>query len=380
MPRASHPQRSLIVETAAAQAVAIAPSSNRSSRANCCRPTSAAIDGTGNNLLHPDWGSTAEALLRLAPAAYADGSPRRRAARRPSRPRDQQRRRRRTATTRCRQCATSPRSRYLWGQFIDHDLDLTNSASPAEPFNVAVPTGDPYFDPNGTGTQVIPLNRSNYDRRHRRTATRGSRSTTSPRSSTARWSTAPTRPRAAALRTLQSAAGSRPAPATCCRSTPPACPTPRRPPVPADQLFLAGDVRANENIELTALQTLFVREHNRLADQIAAQNPDLERRADLPAGPAARDRARSRRSRTTSSCPPCSAAARSRPYAGYNPNVNPGIANEFSTAAFRLGHSMLGDDVEFLDNDGNEVRDELDAGRGVLQPAGGRRRPASIRS
>src|SRR5262245_40144303 len=30
------------------------------------------IDGTGNNLLHPEWGSTAEQLLRLAPAEYGD--------------------------------------------------------------------------------------------------------------------------------------------------------------------------------------------------------------------------------------------------------------------------------------------------------------------
>src|SRR5436190_11803844 len=32
-----------------------------------------AIDGTGNNLTHPDWGSAGVDLLRLAPAAYADG-------------------------------------------------------------------------------------------------------------------------------------------------------------------------------------------------------------------------------------------------------------------------------------------------------------------
>ena len=44
--------------------------------------------------------------------------------------------------------------------------------------------------------------------------------------------------------------------------------------VPDTQLFVAGDVRANENIELTALQTLFVREHNRIADQLHATHPD----------------------------------------------------------------------------------------------------------
>jgi hypothetical protein len=55
-------------------------------------------------------------------------------------------------------------------------------------------------------------------------------------------------------------------------------------PFPADQLFLAGDVRANEQIALTAMHTLFMREHNRLADELKADNPawgdeDLYQRA-----------------------------------------------------------------------------------------------------
>lgn len=37
--------------------------------------------------------------------------------------------------------------------------------------------------------------------------------------------------------------------------------------------FLAGDVRVGENPELTSLQTLFVREHNRTAARIALANP-----------------------------------------------------------------------------------------------------------
>jgi hypothetical protein len=50
---------------------------------------------------------------------------------------------------------------YGWGQFIDHDLGLTTTGDTA--FNIAVPTGDPSFDPYSTGTQIIPLSRSNYD-------------------------------------------------------------------------------------------------------------------------------------------------------------------------------------------------------------------------
>src|SRR6056297_1512061 len=40
------------------------------------------------------------------------------------------------------------------------------------------------------------------------------------------------------------------------------------------EIFLAGDIRANENPALLALHTLFAREHNHWADRLAAENPD----------------------------------------------------------------------------------------------------------
>jgi hypothetical protein len=120
-----------------------------------------------------------------------------------------------------------------------------------------------------------------------------------------------------------------------------------------NQLFLAGDVRSNENIELTSLHTLFIREHNRLASQIAAANPRL---SDEEIYQRARERVIAEIQVITYKewLPALLGSDAISRYRGYNSNVNPGIANEFSTAAFRL-HTTINDDVEFFDNDGRPI-------------------------
>ena len=40
-----------------------------------------------------------------------------------------------------------------------------------------------------------------------------------------------------------------------------------------ENLFVTGDVRGNENVELTALQTLFVRNHNLIAGELQKEHP-----------------------------------------------------------------------------------------------------------
>lgn len=52
---------------------------------------------------------------------------------------------------------------WQWGQWLDHELDLTDAHMPLESAPIPVPAGDPVFDPNNTGTQALPFNRSLYN-------------------------------------------------------------------------------------------------------------------------------------------------------------------------------------------------------------------------
>jgi peroxidase len=233
---------------------------------------------------------------------------------------------------------------------------------------VSVPTGDPSFDPNNTGTQTIPLNRSLYD-----LSTGTSKS--NPRQqvntitafidgSVVYGSDAV---RAAALRSfvsgrLKTSSGD------LLPFNTAGLPNANDAHLVSDsQLFLAGDVRANENIELTSLQTLFMREHNRIADSLAAANPtwtdeQIYQQARKTVG------AEIQSITYNEFLPVLLGRGAISQYRGYNPRVNPGIANEFSTAAFRFGHSMLGDDIEFLDNNGEDVHDPIALSQAFFNP------------
>ena len=51
------------------------------------------------------------------------------------------------------------------------------------------------------------------------------------------------------------------------------------------------------------------------------------------------------------------------------PQRNPSVATEFSTAGFRLGHSLLQSDIEFLGNDGQATRDAVTLAEAFFNPA-----------
>ena len=130
--------------------------------------------------------------------------------------------------------------------------------------------------------------------------------------------------------------------------------------------FLAGDIRANENIELTSMQTLFMREHNRIAAQLARENPTW---TDEQIYQQARARVGAEIQVITYKefLPALLGQGALTAYRGYNANVDPSIANEFSTAAFRL-HTLINDDVEFFGNDGRAVRDEVELAEAFFNP------------
>jgi peroxidase len=297
------------------------------------------IDGTGNNLAHPEWGSTSEAFLRVTPAEYADGLSAAAGSDRPS------------ARAISNALSAHPEESilnerdmsafiYAWGQFLDHDIDLTpTQAAGGESLSIAVPTGDVYFDPNSTGTKTIGLTRSTYDPATGATTARQQMNaiTAFIDASQVYGSDAAT---ANSLRTfvggqLATSAGN-------------------LLPQDAQGFFIAGDIRANENPDLLAMQTLFMREHNRLATSYAAQHPEW---TDEQLYQQSRKMVAAEVQAITYNefLPALLGKDALSPYRGYNPSVNPGIANEFSTAAFRLGHSLLGSDIEFLDNNGNEL-------------------------
>ena len=123
-------------------------------------PTQRSIDGSGNNVSDPDMGASLTPLNRWIPADYADGVGALAGPDRPS-PRE-------ISNTVNAQDSLIPNTRrasdflWQWGQFLDHDIDLTDQQVPAESADIPVPLGDPEFDPDGNGNAVIGFNRSIY--------------------------------------------------------------------------------------------------------------------------------------------------------------------------------------------------------------------------
>lgn len=108
-------------------------------------------------------------------------------------------------------------------------------------------------------------------------------------------------------------------------------------------LFAAGDVRANENWLLTALHTLFVREHNRRCEELVSQHPAWAGQEEMIFQHARRCTVGIMGAIMMYDAAPLLLGRALPPYRGYMPGVNADIALEFSTAAYRVGHTMIPD-------------------------------------
>jgi hypothetical protein len=244
-----------------------------------------------------------------------------------------------------------PESAYwwAWGQFIDHDMMITpTDPDQSETFNIPVPACDPVFDPSCTGTATIAFQRSafvndpNGVRQQLNANTHWLDGSQIYGSDDAR---------AQELRTLDGTGHLK-------SSTGNFLPfnVDRFPNEPTNQpnFFLAGDVRANENSALTALQTLFMREHNFWADHFHRIDPTLDdeglyNRARAIVG------AEIQKITYSDFLPDLIGPHTLTPYSGYNENVDPSIANVFGAAAFRFGHSLLSSKVLRLDSDNQSI-------------------------
>nr|XP_046242082.1 eosinophil peroxidase-like [Scatophagus argus] len=108
--------------------------------------------------------------------------------------------------------------------------------------------------------------------------------------------------------------------------------------------FLAGDERSNENIALTSLHTLLMREHNRLARALANLNPHwngerLYQEARKIMG--GYFQVLTFRDYLNHIVGPDFIARQLSTYPGYDENVDPSISNVFATAAYRFAHLMV---------------------------------------
>ena len=122
---------------------------------------------------------------------------------------------------------------------------------------------------------------------------------------------------------------------------------------PAGDYFLAGDVRSNEQAGLTSMHTLWMREHNYWADRIAAETSLT---SDEDIFQAARKIVNAEEQAITyNEWLPALTGTALAGYTGFNIAVDPSISNEFSTAAFRIGHSMLSDTMLRMDDSGATI-------------------------
>jgi len=305
------------------------------------------LDGSGNNVANPTWGKVGLPYSRVTPAVYADG----RSAMVPG------------VNTRLasdRLINDSGQNTFsengvtqwgwTWGQFLDHTFGLADGGT--ESANIRFNRADPMEQfTNDLG--VVPFTR---DKAAPGTgATNAREQINTVNSYISGWPVyGPTNDRLEWMRdgpldgnmannaaTMMLPGGY--LPTATVRGDANAAPNMavdgRLLSHPQDRV-IAGDVRGNENVALTATHTLFAREHNRivglLPNTLSAEDKFQIARRVVGA---------EEQFVTYNEFLPAM-GVRLPAYRGYNPNVNTTLSNEFATVGYRA-HSQIHGEFEF---------------------------------
>jgi hypothetical protein len=319
------------------------------------------LDGSGNNAAHPTWGQAGTPYLRVAAPNYADG---------------------------IGKMVSGPSPRYIsnrifndvgqnlfsendisqwgwaWGQFIDHDIGLRDERS-AENADMPYDKHDPLESfSNDVGsvafsrTPAAPGTGVTTPRQQINTISSfidasNVYGVTNSRLDWLRSGSVDGDPSNNAATLLMSAGNY--LPRADARGNPSAAP-------PMDLMgglvgtptkaVEAGDVRANENVALTAIQTLFARENNRIV-------------AALPAGLSAETKFQIARRVVGAELEYITyneflptLGVRLAPYRGYSASVDPTLSNEFAVVGYRA-HSMVHGEFEPTVPAGTYTADQL---------------------
>jgi peroxidase len=128
--------------------------------------------------------------------------------------------------------------------------------------------------------------------------------------------------------------------------------------------FFAGDIRVNENLGLQNQQIMWLRQHNKIAKKLKDLNPNWSDE----------DLFQEARHITIAQFQHIIYNEWLEQVVGtvlynkyklspnnykYDPSINPSIYNEFSTAAFRFGHTLINDILSRVSSTGSIVATEL---------------------
>lgn len=119
--------------------------------------------------------------------------------------------------------------------------------------------------------------------------------------------------------------------------------------------FVTGDGRANENVMLTSIHTIWARNHNYWVDRIKEETGGRWSEAEYFEAARIMNVAEYQRVVFTEFATAMAGGLDDddeHGFQGYDPTVNSAISVEFAQAAYRFGHSMLNETVGFVGADG----------------------------